>query len=744
MIIEQKSNSVISQGIKGSVSFGIKQDGLAHIFNVLRNQLYSDKILAVLREYSCNAVDAHTEAGISETPIRVNLPTLISPEVKIRDFGAGLTDSEIKDIYAFYGESTKRKSNALIGQLGLGSKSAFAYGDNFLINSYVGGTKTSYNAFIDDSQVGQIAKMNESATDEPNGVEIVIPVRNADINYFWQKAASLYRFFPVRPEIVGNRDFKIEMEEEVYRNTHGLFRQNSRVYGGRNSVAIMGCIGYTINPASMQFSYDNDNDKLCDKLLNSVGMELFFDIGELDIAASREGLQYTEKTIKAIKAKILAFNSELGKHISKTIASAPSLWASRKMVGNLNDTTHPFSAFSGLTSSITWNGKRVEPLANFDTKDNVMFYTPRVSYYGGSNRLVAGGKLVANANRVQLSENVVFIENTKKFRNGLVGYAYNFLKDHKNVLIVSFNTPQDRAAFMSKQGLIESDFVDIKSLQRLILPRNTRNGVVSSSPRSSSSKHSKNVFVMRDASKMAQWRRAQSDCWEEETIDFNDPAIAENYAWVEINRFMPVIGKSEIAAREASNALTLGVQTLANVMKGKVKIPKIIGIKSRATGTIKVPKIKSLEQFVKDELIKLEKATSFGELLWGIEMYNAAASDNPILGYMLTTFGSAKNVQKVVTDLRNLKYNLSEQVFNANRALSIFRFQADEIRNPVSDRLKKIEKNYKQVDALYGIVKYVDTMNLHSFRGKNKACEEAIVKCLEHRDSELNGILEKV
>ena len=59
-----------------------------------------------------------------------------------------------------YGESTKRGTNEQIGQLGLGSKSAFAYGDNFIINSYVKGTKTTYNAFIDPSDVGQISKIH--------------------------------------------------------------------------------------------------------------------------------------------------------------------------------------------------------------------------------------------------------------------------------------------------------------------------------------------------------------------------------------------------------------------------------------------------------------------------------------------------------------------------------------------------------------------------------------------------------
>ena len=89
-----------------SYAFGIKKEGISHIFNVLRNQLYSDKILAVIREYSCNAVDAHIDIGKNETPILVTLPSKLSLEFKVRDFGRGLSETEIAQVYAMYGEST--------------------------------------------------------------------------------------------------------------------------------------------------------------------------------------------------------------------------------------------------------------------------------------------------------------------------------------------------------------------------------------------------------------------------------------------------------------------------------------------------------------------------------------------------------------------------------------------------------------------------------------------------------------
>ena len=90
--------SLKSQGIEQSVKFGIKSSGLHHILGILRNQLYSDKILAVLREYSCNAVDAHAEAGCPERPIEVTLPNRMNPYYKVRDFGPALNEDDIQNI----------------------------------------------------------------------------------------------------------------------------------------------------------------------------------------------------------------------------------------------------------------------------------------------------------------------------------------------------------------------------------------------------------------------------------------------------------------------------------------------------------------------------------------------------------------------------------------------------------------------------------------------------------------------
>mgnify|MGYP003135361403 CR=1 FL=1 len=100
MITRQNQTKLQQSQNFDSHSFGIKQEGISHIFNVLRNQLYSDKVLAVIREYSTNAVDAHIEVGKDDLPIEVSLPTVLKAEFKVRDYGRGLTDEQIAEIYA--------------------------------------------------------------------------------------------------------------------------------------------------------------------------------------------------------------------------------------------------------------------------------------------------------------------------------------------------------------------------------------------------------------------------------------------------------------------------------------------------------------------------------------------------------------------------------------------------------------------------------------------------------------------
>jgi hypothetical protein len=356
MIQNTSFNTLKSEGIQSAVSFGIKDTGLAHIFNVLRNQLYTDKIGAVVREYSANAYDANVEVGNPETPITITLPSKLSKLFKIRDHGRGLSQQDIQDIYCFYGESTKRQSNAFIGQLGLGSKSAFAYGDNFVINSFTDGQVRSYNAFIDPSGIGQIALLSTKDTDEPNGVEIVIPVKGEDANYFGKAIKRYLRFFKVRPKIVG-------MDKDEYDKTFAKpisvgagwsFYENTE---DSRPMAVMGNIAYPIDRAALKFIAGSETDTQLNYLFNS-SIVIDFNIGDLDVAASREGLQYTERTIESIKSKGAGIVKTLVTDIQKQVSEhANSEFAAKKFMSEMDNLVGGFYNIRQLVKKITFKGK---------------------------------------------------------------------------------------------------------------------------------------------------------------------------------------------------------------------------------------------------------------------------------------------------------------------------------------------------------------------------------------------------
>jgi hypothetical protein len=123
-------------------------EGMAHLTHVLTN-LYSDKHLAVLREYSTNALDSHVTAG-NPAPIEVTLPGALNPTLVITDHGAGLSRDDIVNVYAKYGASTKRATNNQIGSFGLGAKSAFTIGGQFVVTATKDRRRTVADIALDE------------------------------------------------------------------------------------------------------------------------------------------------------------------------------------------------------------------------------------------------------------------------------------------------------------------------------------------------------------------------------------------------------------------------------------------------------------------------------------------------------------------------------------------------------------------------------------------------------------------
>ena len=309
-------NEAIMSNVAEIGEFRIRNSAKA--FNILSSGLYANKIRAIIRELSCNAVDSHVAAGKADTPFDVHLPNQLEPWFSIRDYGTGLTHDQVTNIYTTYFESTKTDSNAFIGALGLGSKSPFSYTDNFTVTAVKDGKKGVYSAFINEAGVPSIALMMTEESTDPSGVEVKFSVNDQyDFSKFRDEARTVYTYFKLRPVVTGYKDFEIR---DVEYETRDIIPGVHSVVSRYDSRAVMGNIAYPIDVPNA----DKNLGSLA-KLLNC-GLELNFGIGELDFQASREGLSYIPQTVNAIKAKLEAVNAELATHVAKEAEAITNKW----------------------------------------------------------------------------------------------------------------------------------------------------------------------------------------------------------------------------------------------------------------------------------------------------------------------------------------------------------------------------------------------------------------------------------
>lgn len=266
---------------------------------VMRSQsdLYSNRELAVVREYSTNAFDANKQKALDEgteiRPIEVTLPSMMNPYFKVRDYGYGMTRDILADVYTKFGTSTKRDSNHFNGMLGYGSKSAVAYSTQFTVTSVAEGIKTVAVITRKPDWAIVMKIVSKEKSSDPSGTEVIVPVHNHE--EFRQKAMDFYRFWmPGTVEV--NGEYPEHHVGELI--TEGFYA--SPEYG--TSYVVMGNVPYRIeNPAALFW-----NTKM-----NQIHFVAYVDNGQVEFTPSREDLKYTDLTKNTLKNVIAEFSNEI-------------------------------------------------------------------------------------------------------------------------------------------------------------------------------------------------------------------------------------------------------------------------------------------------------------------------------------------------------------------------------------------------------------------------------------------------
>lgn len=192
--VEEIEDRIELDTIQGeSHEMGIELNAKA--FQILSANLYKNKVRAVIRELSTNAWDAHVDAGTEDVPFDVQLPTLFDNTFRIRDYGTGMDEKTIFEVFNCMFRSTKTDTNKATGMLGLGSKTPFAYTDQVTWVSYTDGVKKVYNSLVGASGRPSMRLVHAEETDEPNGLEIMFTVDSEDCYNFESEAKIVYPWF---------------------------------------------------------------------------------------------------------------------------------------------------------------------------------------------------------------------------------------------------------------------------------------------------------------------------------------------------------------------------------------------------------------------------------------------------------------------------------------------------------------------------------------------------------------------
>lgn len=292
MKIEHAESNVLGSGGLGQTqSFQIKAN--AHAFKMLSSGLYSDKIGAVLREIGCNAHDAHISAGVSHKPFEVKMPNAIDNQFWIKDFGPGLSHYDIMGLYTSYFTSTKQNSNDFTGGFGLGSKSPFSYTDNFSITSCHDGKKMVFSAHIANDGAPKIAAMSSTPTTE-TGMTISFPVASTAFEEFRQKAQKIFQYFNPLPTILGGDDI-VPIQYMLDKGDFAILEEAQRYRSNGQIWVQMGNVVYPVNKSQLGSS------TFVKAFEHSDGFLFRTPMGTMNVAASREGVQYDATTIATLE-----------------------------------------------------------------------------------------------------------------------------------------------------------------------------------------------------------------------------------------------------------------------------------------------------------------------------------------------------------------------------------------------------------------------------------------------------------
>lgn len=305
------------------------------IVDFMVNKLYTHKIKAITQEISCNARDAHREAGCAEQPIEITVPNAMVPFFSVKDNGIGMNYERLTSIYQFIGESSKRDANVQTGGFGIGAKCPWAYSDVFTTETvaWENGKKFKRVLVLHRTPENDISFdiISCEETNEPTGTIVKVPVKEQDFSDFLTQTIRATEFWNPKPIIKGareNEDFEWKkLETYLVGNNWTIYEDYDQ---NENFIINYDGVPYPIDTA--RFNDVSREFSILRRILDFSTKSLVINanIGDVNVALNREALEYSEKTINHIKHYISLCLESLKEFAVKDILGKQSLLEAMK------------------------------------------------------------------------------------------------------------------------------------------------------------------------------------------------------------------------------------------------------------------------------------------------------------------------------------------------------------------------------------------------------------------------------
>ena len=671
MKLDTRTEQVERSLIKSTTDFTVKAD--AHLFKLLIRQ-YQNPIYALLREIGCNCMDSLAEAKKKES-FTIYLPNMMNPQIRLVDNGTGLSRQDIEEMYSVAGLSTKNNSNKYTGCWGIGKLACLAYTPAFNVISRHNGEKHTYICAISETGIPQLNYLGTQKTQEQNGLEISCAVKSHDISTFTNEVKNVFKYFKPRPEIKGG---SIYWDNVDYLYDEKLFAIDKVQ---NNPVAVMGFIAYPIKLDVLYTDYYERQN------LTNCGLELRFNIGDLNITPSRDSLEYTPDTIQKLKDRITVVKDFLTDKVKDEFKNCKNLYEARIHYGKIVDKISKLVD----TKNLTWKNHHIGNQIEWGTKNNIYPY----EYYGILR--FSRGRSQPASQETSCSINTLAHHKTlfcfKDIDKTSHSRCFHALDNNKADYIYLLEDKDAQDVFVKAMGFDDSYIANVSTLDE--------------PPKVVRAKRRTSTFFDQLAPGNNYWATPNIQLSPNPGLEVKDIKKG-TYIYVHLFRYDEKCSKSD-------KKISVG-EIRSNLTNLGVKVPVIVGVR-----VDKIEKVKTLKNWVPltewatQELEKYIKNNAIDDIL-GAQETLAKLKHNDVSIFDLvekSCAGLTGDLPKFVTEIKDIKKKLGTKDITSVRNLAAqlnFTLPSNKF-----ERLVKEEENLCKKYPVLDIASYMGYINKDAF-----------------------------